>query len=432
LNRVAGLAGLLLLVGPAGAAAPARAPSFAPYKSYATGDEPRAVAVIDLNGDGKPEIVSANHLAGTVSMFVNRGRSFAPRMDIPTRGSPLALSVGDLNRDGKMDIVTADGDTVSVLLNHGDGTFPMRQDRSLGDALAEAVAVGDLNGDGTPDLATIGGIGDPGVLSVLQGLGDGTFGERAAYATERHPVTVAIGDVNGDRKPDVVTASARLSVSVFSNSGAGTFGAPHAYRTGAGPDSVGVGDLNRDGKQDIVTANAEIDSVSVLLNERGGFARRDYETGGAPVSVGIGDMNGDGRPDLATANDESTALSVVRNTGRGTFQPGVSYRTRSGAVSLAIADLNGDGRLDAVSAHQDDDLVSVLLNKPGLCTVQGVRGMRLAAAKQHLARANCRVGSIRRVYSSGSRGRVLGQKPRFGAVLPDGGKVDLVVSRGLK
>ena len=73
----------------------------------------------------------------------------------------------------------------------------------------------------------------------------------------------------------------------------------------------------------------------------------------------------------------------------------------------------------------------MLLNTPGLCTVQNVRGRTLPIARRTLARANCRVGKIRRAYSKNvKKGRVISQKPRFGAVLPGGGKVDLVVSRG--
>ena len=73
----------------------------------------------------------------------------------------------------------------------------------------------------------------------------------------------------------------------------------------------------------------------------------------------------------------------------------------------------------------------MLLNTPGLCTVQNVEGTTLPAAKRRIARANCRVGKIRRAYSNRvERGRVISQKPKFGAVLPGGGKVNLVVSRG--
>ncbi len=74
----------------------------------------------------------------------------------------------------------------------------------------------------------------------------------------------------------------------------------------------------------------------------------------------------------------------------------------------------------------------MLLNTPGLCTVQNVKGKTLLAAKRTIARANCRVGKIRRAYSDFKRGRVISQKPRPGTVLPGGGKVNLVVSRGRK
>jgi hypothetical protein len=108
--------------------------------------------------------------------------------------------------------------------------------------------------------------------------------------------------------------------------------------------------------------------------------------------------------------------------------------------AIAVGDVNGDGRPDLVTANYEAHTVSVFINRPGLCTVQDLSYMRLGetipmtvpSARRALARANCRVGKIRRAYSDEGepKGRVIGERPRFGAVLPEGGKVNLVVSKG--
>jgi FG-GAP repeat/PASTA domain len=162
----------------------------------------------------------------------------------------------------------------------------------------------------------------------------------------------------------------------------------------------------------------------------------DYRTGRYAGSVVIGDLNDDGKPDLATESFGFTyygvgsfsIVSVLVNKGNGSFRAKLDYETGYFPSSVAIGDLNGDGKSDLVTANYRG--ISVLLNTPGLCTVQDVKRQRLPAAKRTIARANCRVGKIRRAYSRVKLGHVISQKPNFGAVLPGGSKVDLVVSRG--
>jgi FG-GAP-like repeat/PASTA domain len=200
--------------------------------------------------------------------------------------------------------------------------------------------------------------------------------------------------------------------------------------------SVAIGDLNDDGHADLATANVEDNTVSILRNRGDGSfrAKRDYRTGRGTESVAIGDLNADRKPDVGTSNDKT--VSVLVNRGDGTFLAKLDYATGAiaggrGTATVAIGDLNGDHNPDVASANYDRDKVSVLFNKPGLCDVQDVRRQTLSVAKRILARASCRVGRIRRVYSRiVKRGRVISHRPRFGAVMPGGGKVDLVVSHG--
>jgi hypothetical protein len=130
------------------------------------------------------------------------------------------------------------------------------------------VAIGDLNGDGKPDLAVASGSG----ISVLLGGGDGAFGVRSDYGTGSAPVSVAIDDLNGDGKPDLAVANRYANtVSVLAGGGDGTFGGKNDYGTGRGvPFSVATGDLNGDGKLDLAVANF-FNTVTVLLNTGGGM-----------------------------------------------------------------------------------------------------------------------------------------------------------------
>ena len=225
------------------------------------------------------------------------------------------------------------------------------------------MAIGDLNGDGKPDLATVSS--DASALSVFLNRGDGSFGQRRDYDTGVGPLSVAIADLNGDGRSDVATAGRSYALSAVLNSGKGRFELARQSAVGAEPVSLAIGDLNGDGKPDAVTANAEANTVSVLLNRRGGHfqGRRDYATGRHPMSVAIGDLNGDGRPDVVTANLDANTISVFINRGGGRFKPRRDYRAGGDPRAVAITDLNGDGKPDIVTLNADASTVSVLLNR---------------------------------------------------------------------
>jgi FG-GAP-like repeat len=142
-------------------------------------------------------------------------------------------------------------------------------------------------------------------------------------------------------------------------------------RTQDFPLGVAMGDLNGDARPDLAVANSNAPYVSVLINNGDGTFQGQvtYPTGpaaGGPSSVAFGDLNGDGRLDLAVANAQvnmpSNAVSVLFGNGDGTMQPRAMYATGSQPAAVAIADVNEDGRPDLVVANEGSDDISVLLN----------------------------------------------------------------------
>ena len=135
-------------------------------------------------------------------------------------------------------------------------------------------------------------------------------------------------------------------------------------RVGDAPVSVALGDVNADGRPDLAVANVSSDNVSVLLGNGNGTFQPDvtFAAGDDPTSVALGDVNGDGQPDLAVANFASDNVSVLLGNGDGTFQPAVNFAAGNSPRSVALADVNRDGRPDLAVANRDSDNVSVLLN----------------------------------------------------------------------
>lgn len=444
--------GVALVLGAAARSAAGPAPSFAAARNYEIGRLPFSVAIGDLNDDGKPDLVTASWLDpggmsdGALSVLLNRGDGrFRAGRDYEVGVTPR-VAIADVNGDRVPDSVTANqGDnTISILLNNGGGVFANRRDYATGDEPFD-VALGDLNNDGDADVVTAD-VGSN-TVSVLMNQGDGKLAARHGYRTARGPEAVAIGDLNRDGKADLVTANndAR-TVSVLLNDGAGSFDGKRDYRTGRAPASVVIADLNGDAKPDVATAN-EFGTVSVLLGRGDGSlqTRRDYRTRGSDA-IAVGDLNRDGRPDVLTsegaAKKDLNAVSVLLNRGKGRLEGKIEYSSGGGAypanTGVALGDLNGDGRLDIAVTNKtgprsEFGYVAVLINRAGLCNVQDVVGLSIAAARQAFARAHCDIGRVRRISSkSVKKGRVISQKPKFGAVRRAGAKVDLVVSLGRK
>jgi hypothetical protein len=425
------------------AGASSTGPSFAATKNYPVGRNPVAVAIGDLNGDGKPDLAAANSGGPSVSVLINRGggslRAARSFWTGNFHDAPISLAIGDLTGDRKPDVAVSTLVSISgpksrgiiVLVNKGGGRF--RSGPRFLRGGRDEVAIGDLNGDGKPELIALSH--DLDAVSVLLNRGGGRFAAKVDYRTSAGPGSIAVGDLTGDHMPDLVTANEnRRTISLLVNKGDGTFEIKRDFRTGRVPTGLAIGDLNADGMPDLAVANNWSHSISVLINSgKGRFERRrDFQTGAGPDSATIADFNGDRRPDVASISPGRHSISILLNRGDGTFEPRLDYAAGGEPSSLARGDLNGDGKADLATAHdRGTGSVGVLVARPGLCTVQDVRVVTVAEAKRILARANCRLGTIRWANSNRvRRGLISAQKPKPGTVLPKLGKVDVRVSRG--
>ena len=321
----------------------ASTPSFAPAVGFAVGSNPYSVAVADINGDGKPDLVVANRSSNTASVLLNTTApgaavpSFAPAVDFTVGAGAYSLALGDINGDGRPDIVvtSAQSNTVSVLLNTtAPGaalpSFAPKVDFSVG-ANPRFVAVGDLNGDGRPDLVVSNRDSD--TVSVLMnttapGAAVPSFAPAVDFAAGSQPRPVALGDLNRDGRLDLVVGDEGTeTVSVLINTTAPGAAAPsfapavEFATNGLVPRSVAVADLNGDGKLDLLVADIGSALLSVLVNTTAPGAsspsfvlQAGFAANLEPNSLAIADFNGDGRPDIAVANGLSTAMSVFLNT----------------------------------------------------------------------------------------------------------------------
>jgi hypothetical protein len=361
------LSGLVLYI--LSGALVAHAGQFLEAPEYATGTSPQAVAVGDFNGDGKLDVAVVNGNANTVSVMLGNGDgTFQAKTDFATGSTPRGITVGHFTSSGNLDLAVTNfaSNTVSVLLGIGDGTFQAKKDTAVGSGPI-GIAVSDFNNDGNSDLVVTNSTDPAGTVSVLLGQGNGSFSSQVAYAVNSTPVSVAVGDFNGDGVMDLVVANNNTNanvVTVLLGNSNGTFGAKASLPVGSDPVSVAVADFNNDLKLDIVVADQQGNTVSVVLgNGDGTFQSHvEYFTAASPNGVVVGDFNGDGKLDLAVSAGNGNTVSVLWGMGDGTFVGQVN--AGSGDIPLAVAagDFNGDGKLDLVTANSGRNSVSVILN----------------------------------------------------------------------
>jgi hypothetical protein len=356
--------------------------TFVAPRIVALGNNPGAVVAGDFNGDGLSDLaVAYTSGSSTISVLTNNGDgTFTPTANLTTGAAGTDLVVGDFNGDGKLDLAVGSTDSssnpiVAVFLGNGNGTFKKPID-SLAGASLDHLATGDFNGDGKLDLVAVNA--SSGTVSLLLGNGNGTFGPATTVATDAGADNVAVADLNGDGKPDlVVTISTSKyspgTASVLLGNGNGSFQAAQNFTTYDGPVAVAVGDVNGDGRPDLITAdyNLGADSVSVLLGNGDGTFGSATNYGfnnGKPRSVALADVTGDGKVDIVAANTVGGTVTILPGNGDGTFGTFGSeadYAVDGRPGRLVIGDFNRDGQPDVAVTCGNTGTLTVLLTPVG-------------------------------------------------------------------
>jgi len=323
---------------------------------YSTGSfAPNGVALGDLNGDGRLDVVVANaDVSGTVAVLLGNGDgTLQTAVTYPAGAYPEFVILADFNGDGHLDVAVGNraiggSGWVSILLGNGNGT--LRPPVSYGPfADAFSLAAGDFNKDGALDIA----VGDTSSGSLLLGNGDGTFRTGSPIGAS-NAVFFAVADFNGDGNLDLVSAdNSANTIQLLTGNGNGTFRLKSSYLVATPPIALVAADFNGDGIPDFAAADEAVNNagsnVTVFESSVGGYVKRKYSYGDEPRLIVAADINQDGKIDLVTENEFNGTVDLFMNSGNGAFRSPIVLRDGGiTAASVAAGDLNGDGKPDIV------------------------------------------------------------------------------------
>jgi large repetitive protein len=338
------------------------------------------LAALDVVGDSRRDLVAVARGDLTIRILPGGDAGqFAAALSFAAGNDARRATAGDVNGDGIPDLLVIGHDNVLILrLGLGGGRFadgtryPLRNHGNF-------LVVADLNGDAFDDVAAVhDGSGNPVYVTTFLGSASGELHQASELGTPYFTsMGAAAGDFDADGRTDLAVAVGgdnRASVLVFRGQGTGEFAAPVVLPT-VSPDSlisdgtsaVAVGDLNGDGRDDLVVACFELSNQLVIrLSTEAGFADPVQIELPSPVAVALGDVNGDGKLDAVASNLAHGSLSLLLGRGDGSFEEPTTVSVGPEPTSLAVADFDDNGSADIAVTDLGDHKIRVLLSPKGL------------------------------------------------------------------
>ncbi len=335
---------------------------FTAAQTYPAGSDPVGIAAGEIDGDGVVDLVAVDDESDTGTASILRGLghgTFASPTSILLGDEPEYVALVDVDHDGKLDLLTTINFNLSVQLGDGTGAFGSGATFGTGGAgYPIGIAAGDIDGDGNIDV--VAPPLDSQIANVLLGDGTGNF-TPVMFQHDGFPEGIAVADLDGDGRADLALPNTAPELEVFLSKGSGAFSSTPFVSSGGG--LVVVADVDRDGKPDLIDQDGS--GTLGFVRGTGGGAFADavaipIGTDEAPSSIALADVDGDGLLDLVTTQKDSNTATLLLGHGDGTFGAPQTYPV-SDPTLLVVRDLDGDGHPDLATTDRNNNDVDVLL-----------------------------------------------------------------------